>query len=69
MPVIKLLYRPDEVATMLGKSKSKVYELIKDGELQAHCENGMGKKPIMVIAESVTEFVNRHKVSCEKWQE
>ena len=69
MSKIKLLYRPDEVAELLSTSKSQIYTLIKEGELEAHCRNGAGQKPIMVIAESVTGYVDRHKVDPEKWRE
>jgi excisionase family DNA binding protein len=68
MSLVKLLYRPEEVAEILSISKSKVYSLIKDGELIAHCENGAGSKPVKVVSDSIAEYVKRHKVPPEEWQ-
>jgi excisionase family DNA binding protein len=54
--VIKLLLRPDEVAVQLSISRSKVYELVKEGRLQAWRPNGDKKKPIRITASSLEEF-------------
>jgi excisionase family DNA binding protein len=54
--VIKLLLRPDEVAVQLSISRSKVYELVKEGRLQAWRPNGDKKKPIRITAASLEEF-------------
>jgi excisionase family DNA binding protein len=54
--VTKLLLRPDEVAEQLSISRSKVYELVKDGKLQAWRPNGPKKKPIRITAASLADF-------------
>ncbi len=60
--VKKLLLRPDEVAHQLSLSRSKVYELVKDGRLCAWRPNGCKKKPVRITAESLEEFYNSQLV-------
>jgi excisionase family DNA binding protein len=67
--VDKLLYRPDEVAEILSMSKSKIYELVKDGHLQAHCMNGKKIKPLKITRVSIEAFYELGKVPKTDWLE
>lgn len=64
----KLLYRPDEVADLLSMSESKVYELVKEGLLIAHCEKGAGKKPLKIIAESIIKYKEKYVINPKEWR-
>jgi excisionase family DNA binding protein len=52
----KLLLRPDEVAEQLSISRSKVYELVKEGKLQAWRPNGSKKKPMRITVSSMMDL-------------
>ena len=65
----KILYKPSSVAEMLDCSESDVYELVKDGELIAHCKNGAGRKPMKITAESLRIYCIKYVVPKEKWME
>lgn len=67
--VDKLLYNPEEVGKLLSLSKQKIYDLVRDGELEAHCANGKGYKPMKIVGSSISEYVERHKVPAEDWLE
>lgn len=64
---MKLLYRIDEVAKMIARSRSGVYELLKRGELMAHNPNP-GRKGLRVTAESLNGFVAKHKISTDEFK-
>lgn len=59
--MVKLLYRIDEVAKMIARSRSGVYELLKRGELIAHNPNP-GRKGLRITAESINAFVAKHSI-------
>ena len=58
----KLLLRPDEVAEQLSISRSKVYELVKAGKLQAWRPNGRKKKPIRITVSSLMDYYDSNLV-------
>ncbi len=51
-----LLLRPEEVARALRISRSKVYELIRAGELRSVKIGGARRVPAAVLAEFVTRL-------------
>lgn len=57
----KLLYRVDEVAKMISRSRSGVYELLKRGELIAHNPNP-GRKGLRITVESINSFVGKYRI-------
>ena len=63
----KLLYSPNEVAKLLSFSRSKIYELIKDGYLEAHCINGCKMKPIRITKISIKAFYRAGLVPSADW--
>jgi excisionase family DNA binding protein len=63
----KLLYNPNEVAEILSLSRSKVYELIRDGKLEAHCINGCKTKPIKITKISIIAFYKAGLVPEVDW--
>lgn len=64
---MKLLYRIDEVAKMISRSRSGVYELLKRGELIAHNPNP-GRKGLRITAESINAFLAKHKISTDEFE-
>ncbi|HLE18927.1 MAG TPA: helix-turn-helix domain-containing protein [Syntrophales bacterium] len=62
----KLLYRIDEVAQMISRSRSGVYELLKRGELIAHNPKP-GRKGMRVTAESIDAFLAKHKIPTDEF--
>ncbi len=54
--LVKLLYRPHEVAELLSLSVRQVYEYIEEGKLHAHFLNGRLHKPIRISAVSIKKF-------------
>jgi len=64
----KLLYRVDEVAATLSFSVSKVYELVKNGELMGH-NDSPGHKGLRITVESVIAYFEKHKIPSTFWQE
>ena len=63
----KLLYRIDEVAKMLARSRSGIYDLLKRGELIAHNPKP-GRKGLRVTAESINAFVEKHKIPTDEFK-
>ncbi len=61
-----ILYRPTTVANKLQISVKKVYELIKEGQLIAHSPNRT-LRGIRISAESVREYIERTRISPERW--
>jgi len=59
--VIKLLYRIDEVAEILGVSRRTVYYLLEEGKLIGHND-----KPevsgIRILGSSIEEYVKRYQL-------
>lgn len=64
---MKFLYRIDEVAKMISRSRSGIYELLKRGELIAHNPNP-GQKGLRITAESVDTFVVKHKIQTDEFK-
>lgn len=62
----KLLYRIDEVAKMISRSRSGVYELLKRGELVAHNPNP-GRKGLRVTADSIKIFIEKYKIPADEF--
>lgn len=62
---MKLLYRVDEVAKMIARSRSGIYELLKRGELIAHNPKP-GRKGLRITAESINVFVAKHKIPTDE---
>lgn len=58
----KILYRTDEVQTLLSFGKDKIYSLVEEGELLAHRVNGARTKPLRIVGTSIAEFVARHSI-------
>lgn len=65
--MVKLLYRIDEVAKMIARSRSGIYELLKRGELIAHNPKP-GRKGLRVTAESLNGFVAKHKIPTDEFK-
>ncbi len=65
--MIKLLYRIDEVAKMISRSRSGVYELLKRGELIAHNPKP-GFKGLRVTADSINSFVAKYKIPVNEFK-
>lgn len=63
----KLLYRVDEVAKMISRSRSGIYELLKRGELIAHNPNP-GRKGLRITAESINAFFTKHKIPTNEFK-
>lgn len=63
----KLLYRIDEVAKMIARSRSGIYELLKHGELIAHNPNP-GRKGLRVTADSIDAFVTKHRIPTDEFK-
>ena len=61
----KLLYRVDEAAKVLSISVRQVYDLLKEEQLTGHNPNGSKKKGLRVTAESIKDYVERHKIQSE----
>ncbi len=59
MKLAKLLYRPEEVAELLSYKKSKIYNLVAEGKLEAHRENGEITKPLRILAVSIEQYVQQ----------
>jgi excisionase family DNA binding protein len=59
-PLPRLAYGIDDAADALDLSRSRIYELIADGEIAA-CK--VGKRTIIPAAE-LTAFLDRHRVVC-----
>jgi len=62
------IFRLDQVQEILNFGKDKIYSLIDAGELIAHCDNGVMKKPLRIVGTSVAEYIARHSVSTEDWK-
>ncbi|MBI5588073.1 MAG: helix-turn-helix domain-containing protein [Deltaproteobacteria bacterium] len=62
---MKLLYRVDEVAKIISRSRRGVYELLKRGELMAHNPNP-GRKGLRITVESVNVFVEKYKITTDE---
>ncbi len=72
--VQKLLLTVDEVMKLLSyKSENSVMNLIRRGEIDAHCVNGVDKgqasKPVRIVATSLSAYVARHTIPAQKWSE
>lgn len=65
----KRLLRIEEVMQIIPYSKSKIYELIRNGRLKAACPNGPGKKPIFVIKESIEKYIEEITVDPDDWKD
>ncbi len=64
---MKLLYRIDEVAKMISRSRSGIYELLKRGELIAHNPRP-GRKGLRVTAESINTFIAKHMIPTDEFK-
>ena len=62
------LFRVDQVSVMIARTVREVYNLIREGELEAHAPHP-GRRGLRVTAESVDSFLARHKIPAEKWSE
>lgn len=65
--MVKLLYRIDEAAKMIARSRSGVYELLKRGELIAHNPKP-GRKGMRVTADSINAFVAKHSIPSDEFK-
>ena len=54
-----LMYRPNQVAKMLGLSRSTVDRLIRTGELEAHKMPGGRSAPVLIPAAALRAFEDR----------
>jgi len=63
----KTLLRLDEVIKRLPYSETKIYELIREGKLMAACPNGVGKKPVFILEESVDRYIEEIIVDPDEW--
>lgn len=61
--------RIDEVVENFPLSRSKVYELIRDGVFTAHCASGAKMKGISIPTIEVRDYFESIKIPVEKWQE
>ena len=66
---MKKLLRIDEVKELLPYSDSKIYELIRDGDLKAACPNGIGKKPVFIESESLELYIERILIEPDEWKD
>lgn len=57
----KALYTKTETGRLLSKSESKIDQLVKSGELEAHNETP-GLKGTTITTESIIKYIERHKV-------
>ena len=62
------LYRPRTVAQKLDISIRQVYNLVKEGELIAHCHN-KSLRGMLINADWVEEFIQRTRIHPQKWLE
>ena len=61
--MLKLLYRIDEVQRLLSFGKTKVYELLKEGELQRQKrKTGCKGKGARVTAASLLRYAKKHDI-------
>lgn len=63
----KLLYRVNEVSMMISRSRSGIYELLKQGELIAH-NPSPGRKGLRVTAESIDSYVKKHRIPTDEFK-
>jgi hypothetical protein len=61
--------RVDEIVEIFPLSRSKIYELIRDGVFTAHCASGAKMKGISIPTIEVRNYFETIKVSPEKWKE
>lgn len=45
---------------MLGCTVQTIKQLVYDGELKAHCPNGIKKKPMSITTKSINDYYKRH---------
>jgi excisionase family DNA binding protein len=64
---VKLL-RPDQVAEILSVSKRQVYMLVREGELIGHNQRP-GKRGLRILAESIEQYLEKHKINPESFLE
>lgn len=65
----KVLWRPGEVAELISVSVSGVYDLVKDGELHAHCSNGVRRKPMKILSVSIINYIEKHIIEPKEWRQ
>jgi len=61
--------RIDEIVASFPLSRSKIYELIRDGVLTAHCASGAKVKGICIPTIEIKEYFEKIKVAPNKWNE
>jgi excisionase family DNA binding protein len=66
----KALLRFGEVQEILACSRDHVYDLLRDGKLQAHNPSGRpGTRGTKIIASSVDDYLKAGAIPAEKWSE
>lgn len=58
----KQLYRIDEAAEIISKSKSSVYNLLDSGDLEGH-NVSPGRKGLRITGESIEFYVKKYVLS------
>ena len=62
MKISKRWYRVSEVGTMISFGRTKIRELVEDGELKPVWINGEGNKPLRICGKSLKRFVEKHEI-------
>lgn len=65
MNLPKLLFRVDEAGYMLSCKRTKIYELVRKGELELHNDTP-GEKGGRITAESILVYVEKYKRTLPK---
>lgn len=65
MSLPKVLVRVDEAGNMLSCKKTKIYELIKKGELELHNDNP-GTKGGRITAKSIFAYAEKYIIKIKK---
>ena len=58
----KQLYRIDEAAAIISKSKSSIYNLLDSGDLEGHNVTP-GRKGLRITSESIELYVKKYTLS------
>jgi Helix-turn-helix domain len=61
--------RIDEIVERFPLSRTKVYDLIRDGVFTAHCASGAKMKGISIPTVEVKAYFEKIKVPADKWKE
>lgn len=70
MAVKKALLRIDETMTILDCSRDHIYDLLREGRLQAHNPRGCpGTRGTKIFAISVDGYLAEGTIPTDKWSE